>query len=160
MPDLPCNGCQHQFNREISEFDDHYQCLRLCAAFYVYDNDRKKTRYAKGPTERLDLIADFAYRMLPEKISEKAVPSESQLKRLPIATEPKIYKTEPGITDVCSLGPAFIKTDWKWCGYDHAAREMGMSKSKLEKEIEAGRFCRPDIWNKLAWFDPSSYHLP
>ena len=46
--------------------------------------NKEKKRYAKGPTERLDLIADFAYKVLPEKISEKAVPSENQLKRLPI----------------------------------------------------------------------------
>lgn len=122
----------------------------------------EKKRYAKGPIERLDLIADYVYEVLPEKISEKAVPSERQLKRLPIATEPKKYKTEPGITDVSSLGPAFIKLGWikpgwEWCGYDHAADELEMSKSKLEKEIKAGRACYPDRWNGHAWFDPSSY---
>jgi hypothetical protein len=100
---------------------------------------------------------------------EEAIPSEDWIKKAitskRVAVEPRKHKNHPTQTHVNSGCDAFtsdglIKMGWEWPGYERAASELAMSKSKLEKRIQDGYACKPDRWNNHAMFDPSSYwHL-
>ena len=112
----------------------------------------------------MDAFAEFANEVLPDEISEEAVPKRSWFKRKyadgTIAAEPKLCLTAPNVTHVDSLGSAFINENWEWCGYEMAAGALGISRRKLHYMIGSGDACPPDIYLGKAWFVPDSYfHL-
>lgn len=124
-----------------------------------------KKKYKQGLLEVLDSFREYADKVLPEEISEKAVPSETAVKRMYakniIASEPRNYERQRKETHINSLGPAFINPNWRYCGVESFAWEhLGWSKSKFEKAMNDGLCCRGDWWSGYTLYVPCSYdHL-
>ena len=127
--------------------------------------EENKKKFVGGSANVADAIADYAYKVLPEEISEKARIDEVTVKRMyaedKIASEPREYQTQKKETLQNSLGPAFINSSWRYCGVESLAKSfLNRSKSWLEKAMQKGKCCRGDKWGGFTWFTPSSYgHL-
>jgi hypothetical protein len=158
-----CAGCEKEYvfeevlyeNEKIivqDKLNPNCGLYRLLYAAYKakYDSD-----YRKGPNQRIDAFAEYAYEVLPENISEKAIPSETALKTLDIAKEAKKYPRAPDETHVNSLGSAFINPNWRHCGEAHLAEDLNQSKSWIQKG-EAEGWLASDKYLGFKWYAQNS----
>jgi hypothetical protein len=98
---------------------------------------------------------------LPLWLFDKANPSDQGLKQMfqRGADNDGLPKEDGRIIEIIQTSlDNVIKPAWRWPSYEAAACELGIGVRTLERDVNCGRACKPDLWNGRAWFVPCSYY--